>query len=138
MRHYLTTNRNDNYDLFDPFDDFFRPVFFDDSNTARTDIQETDTDYVLDIEMPGYEKDQMKVSLENGYLTVSCRKEQKDEEDKKHYLRREISQSCRRSYYVGTDVTQEDITAKYDKGILSLTIPKAKPKAQEARYIDIQ
>jgi HSP20 family molecular chaperone IbpA len=136
MKHYIQT-RNNNYDLFDTFDDFFRPVFFDDGAGVHTNIKETDTAYELDIEMPGYDKDQIKVSLDNGYLTVSGEKQQKEEQGK-HYIRKEISQACSRSYYVGTDVNQADITAKYDKGILSLNVPKAQPKTQQLHYIDVQ
>jgi HSP20 family molecular chaperone IbpA len=138
MRNYLQTRNNNNYDIFDTFDDFFRPVFFDENPSVRTNIKETDAAYELDIEMPGYEKDQIKVSLDNGYLTVSAERKQSDEEEKKHFLRREISQSCSRSYYVGTEVSKDNITAKYDKGLLCLTVPKAKPKKEELQYINIE
>jgi HSP20 family molecular chaperone IbpA len=137
MKRYLQT-RDNNYDVFGALDDFFRPVFYDESPNVRTNIKETDAAYELDIEMPGYEKDEIKVSLDNGYLTVSCEKKQNEEEEKKHFLRREICQSCSRSFYVGNDVSEADITAKYDKGILSLNVPKAKPKKEELHYIDIQ
>ena len=88
--------------------------------------------------MPGYSKDQIKVSLENGYLTVSASKESKEEDNKKHYVRKEISESCSRSYYVGDDVTQADIKAKYDNGILSVCVPKSQPKQIESSYIAIE
>lgn len=138
MKHYLQNRDNRNYDLFDAFDDFFRPVFFDDGNALRTNIKESDGEYSLDIEMPGYSKDQIKVSLDDGYLTVSAKKEQKEEEGKKRYLRKEITESCQRSYYVGDSVTQEQIKAKYDNGILSLTVPKSQPKQIQSHFIDIE
>ncbi len=125
MKHELQT-RNNNYDLFDVFDDFFKPMFFEESKELRTDIKETETSYELDLELPGFRKDEIKVSLENGYLTVSAEKNKKEENGK--YLRREIRESTSRSYYVGTDVTREQIKAKYDNGILSLTVPKEQPK----------
>ena len=89
--------------------------------------------------MPGYKKDEIKVSLENGYLTVSCVKNG-TEEDKSdtRWLRKEISESCSRSYYVGEDVTQADIKAKYENGILNLSVPKSAPKQIKSNYIDIE
>ena len=137
MKHELQT-RNNNYDLFDVFDDFFKPMFFEETKELRTDIKETETAYELDLELPGYAKDEIKVSLDNGYLTVSAEKHQKEEEGKK-YLRREIRESTSRSYYVGTDLTKEQIKAKYNNGILSLTVPKEQPKKlPEATFIDIE
>ena len=138
MKNYSIQKRNNNYDLFDAFDDFFRPVFFDEVHDLKTNIKETDSNYELDIEMPGYSKDQIKVSLENGYLTVSASKESKEEDNKKHYVRKEISESCSRSYYVGDDVTQADIKAKYDNGILSVCVPKSQPKQVQSSYIAIE
>ena len=135
MKNYLT-KRNNTYDLFDAFDDFFRPVFFDEQHDLKTNIKETDSAYELDIEMPGYSKDQIKVALENGYLTVSASKESKEEDNKKHYVRKEISESCSRSYYVGDDVTQADIKAKYENGMLAISVPKSQPKQIQSSYID--
>lgn len=137
MKNYLT-KRNNNYDLFDAFDDFFRPVFFDEQHDLKTNIKETDSAYELDIEMPGYSKDQIKVALENGYLTVSASKESKEEDNKKHYVRKEISENCSRSYYVGDDVTQADIKAKYENGMLAISVPKSQPKQIQSSYIDIE
>ena len=137
MKNYLT-KRNNTYDLFDAFDDFFRPVFFDEQHDLKTNIKETDSAYELDIEMPGYSKDQIKVALENGYLTVSASKESKEEESKKHYVRKEISESCSRSYYVGDDVTRADIKAKYENGMLAISVPKSQPKQIQSSYIDIE
>lgn len=137
MKHELQT-RNQNYDLFDVFDDFFKPMFFEETKELRTDIKETENSYELDLELPGYGKDEIKVSLEKGYLTVSAEKHQKEEDGKK-YLRREILESTSRSYYVGQDVTKEEIKAKYANGILSLTLPKASPKkTEENSYIAIE
>ncbi len=138
MKHYLQTRNNDSYDLFDVFDDFFKPMFFDETKELKTDIKENENNYELDLALPGYGKDEIKVSLENGYLTVSATR-QKKEENEKHYLRREISESTSRSYYVGNDVTQEQIKAKYLNGILSLTVPKSQPKqVNGGNYIAIE
>ena len=141
MKNYLQKRNNTGMSLFDVFDDdFFKPMFLDEQQDLKTDIKETDTDYELEVETPGYKKDQIKVSLENGYLTVSCYKEQKEEENGKHsrYLRKEISESCQRSYYVGNDLTQDQIKAKYDNGILSLTVPKSAPKSSQSNFIEIE
>lgn len=135
MKNYLQ-KRDNHYDLFDAFDDIFRPVFYDEKRDLRTNIKETENGYELDVEMPGYSKDQIKVSLENGYLTVSAAKESKEEGNR--YLRKEISESCSRSYYVGDDVQQSDIKAKYDNGILSLTVPKSQPKQVTSHLINIE
>lgn len=137
MKNYLQKREN-NYDLFDAFDDFFRPVFYDEKRDLRTNIKETDKEYELDVEMPGYTKEQIKVALEDGYLTVSAKKEVKEEGDKKRYVRKEISESCSRSYYVGNDVQQSDIKAKYENGILTLTVPKSQPKEISTHYISIE
>ncbi len=137
MKHYLQTRNNNSYDLFDAFDDFFKPMFYDEAKELRTNIKETETNYELDLEMPGYSKDQIKISLENGYLTVSGTKQQK-EENEKRYLRREISENCQRSYYVGSNVTQDQIKAKYVNGILSLIVPKEQPKQKTDSFIEIE
>ncbi len=137
MKHYLQP-KNENYDLFDVFDDFFKPMFFDESKELKTDIKENEKDYELELALPGYAKDEIKVSLEDGYLTVSAERSKK-EENGKRYLRREISESTSRSYYVGKDVTREQIKAKYNNGILCLTVPKSAPKQlKENNIISIE
>ena len=136
MKHELTTRTN-NYDLFDVFDDFFKPMFFEETRDLRTDIKETENSYELDLELPGYNKDEIKVSLDGGYLTVSAER-QKKEEDGKKYLRREIRESTSRSYYVGSEISESDIKAKYSNGMLSLTVPKAQPKKAKGSYIAIE
>lgn len=142
MKHYLQTKTNENYDLFDAFNDLFRPVFFDEQHDLRTNIKETDEAYELDIEMPGYKKEQIKVSLDQGYLIVSAAKEtkegDKDEKGTEHFIRKEITESCQRSFYVGEYVTDEQIKAKYNNGILSLSVPKSKPKQVQGRFIAIE
>lgn len=137
MKHYLQTRDNNNYDLFDVFDDFFKPMFFDESKDLRTDIKETEDSYELDLELPGYAKNEIKISLEGGYLTVNASRQKKEENSKK-YLRREISESTSRSFYVGNEVTREQIKAKYDNGMLFLTVPKAQPKQIKSDFIEIE
>lgn len=138
MKHYLQTKTNENYDLFDAFNDLFRPVFFDEQHDLRTNIKETEEGYTLDVEMPGYSKEQIKVSLEQGYLTVSAVKEQKEEDKGARYLRKEITETCQSSFYVGDRVTDEQIKAKYNNGILSLCVPKTKPNQVQGKFISIE
>lgn len=134
MKRYLPERLNEG-SLFDAFDSLFKPVFFDETRDMRTDIKETDEGYELDIEMPGFKKEDLNVSLEDGYLTVCGKKQAKDEGKK--YLRKEISESFQRSYYVGKDITEESIKAKYNDGILSLSLPKSKPQEPKKHSINI-
>lgn len=138
--------------LFDDFmDDNFERNFFGSrnplygkhsKNLMKTDVKETDNGYELDIDLPGFKKDEITAHLEDGYLTVSAAKGvDKDEKDKEgRYIRRErYSGSMTRSFYVGNAVSEQDIKAKYEDGILSLSIPKKDPKAVEAKkYIAIE
>ena len=106
-------------------------------NMMKTDIRETDGSYELDIDLPGFKKDEIKVQLKDGYLTLSAAKGlDKDEKDKKtgNYIRRErYAGSMSRSFYVGDDVAQEDIHAKFENGILKLDVPKKEAKAVETK-----
>lgn len=132
--------------LFDDFMDGF--PFGSLRNTSsfnslmKTDIRDMDQSYELDIDMPGFKKEDIKAELKDGYLTIQAQTSRdNDEKDEKgRYIRRErYSGSCQRSFYVGKDVAQEDIKARFENGILKLTIPKkeALPKVEENRYIAI-
>ena len=105
-------------------------------NIMKTDIREHEDGYELDIDLPGFKKDEINVELENGYLTISAAKGlDKDEQDKKgKYIRKErYAGAMQRSFYVGDAVTQEDIKAKFEDGILKLSIPKKDAKAVETK-----
>ncbi|MDD7641904.1 MAG: Hsp20/alpha crystallin family protein [bacterium] len=141
-------------DLFDDFmDDFAFPAFPDTEkalygkhakNLMKTDVKETDTEYELIIDLPGFKKEDVKASLENGYLTIQASKGlDKDEQEKKSgkYIRRErYAGTCARSFYVGDDITQDEIKGNFKHGILRLTIPKkdAKPAVEQTNYIAIE
>ena len=102
----------------------------------RTDVRETEDAIEADIDLPGFKKDEVNVELENGYLTISASKGlDKDEEDKKgKYIRKErYAGSMSRSFYVGDGITEDDIKAKYENGILKLSIPKKEAKAVEQK-----
>ena len=97
-------------------------------NLMKTDVREKEDSYELDMDLPGFKKEEITVDLKNGYLTIAASKgldkEQKDEEGK--YIRRErCTGVCSRSFYVGTGVRPENIGAKYEDGILKLSVPKA-------------
>ncbi|MBC5689007.1 Hsp20/alpha crystallin family protein [Mediterraneibacter sp. NSJ-55] len=105
-------------------------------NMMKTDIREHEGGYEVDIDLPGFKKDEISVQLEEGYLTVSASKAlDKDEEDKKgKYIRKErYAGAMQRSFYVGNALTQEDIKAKYENGILRLSIPKKDERAVETK-----
>lgn len=124
MKNYITTRRNN--DLFEEaFDSLFRPFYIDsESSFMKTDISQTDKDYVMEVEMPGFDKKDIELKFESGYITISAKK-QADKEA--NYIRRERAVSCSRSYYMG-DVDEEQIKAKYEHGVLTVTIPKQKPE----------
>ena len=139
--------------LFDDFmNDFpFEKHFFGErnplydkhaKNIMKTDVKETDNSYELDIDLPGFKKEDINVQLDNGYLTIAASKslEKEDEHEKSHYIRQErYSGSMNRSFYVGNDVKQEEIHAKYEDGILKLAVPKKAAKAIESnKYIQIE
>ena len=131
--------------LFDDWMDFSFPEIPDvdktlygkhAKNMMKTDIREHDEGYEVDIDLPGFKKDEISIELENGYLTVSAAKGlDKDEEDKKgKYIRKErYAGAMQRSFYVGENLTDEDIKAKYENGILRLSVPKKPAKAVEAK-----
>ena len=112
------------------------------NNVMKTDVKETDTGYEVDIDLPGFKKDEINAQLDNGYLTISAAKGlDKDEKDKKgKYIRKErYAGAMSRSFYVGEGVTQEDIKAKYEDGILRLSVPKKEAKAVvNKKYIAIE
>ena len=112
------------------------------NNVMKTDVKETDTGYEVDIDLPGFKKDEINAQLDNGYLTISAAKGlDKDEKDKKgKYIRKErYAGAMSRSFYVGEGITQEDIKDKYEDGILRLSVPKKEAKAVEnKKYIAIE
>ena len=144
------------FDDFFGFDDF---PFWDDreekkmekklygrraKNLMKTDIKETEKDYEVIIDLPGFKKNEVHASLENGYLTISAEKGlNQDEKEKKsgRYIRKErYAGACQRSFYVGDQLTEEDIKGEFKHGILKLTIPKkeAKPAVDDKKYISIE
>jgi HSP20 family protein len=135
------------------FDDFFEFPFFDDraerklyghnaKNIMKTDIKEHKDGYELEIDLPGFHKDEIQAELKDGYLTISAAKQlNQDEKESGKYIRRErYSGSCQRSFYVGDEITQEDIKAEFKHGILKLFVPKkeAKPEVEQRKFVSIE
>ena len=130
--------------LFDDFmNDFAFPDFTDNANIEKalygkhaknlmkTDVKDTENGYEVDIDLPGFKKDEVTVDLQDGYLTISAAKGlDKDESNKKgKFLRQErYAGSMSRSFYVGDDVESADVSAKFEDGILKISFPKAAPK----------
>ena len=133
----------------DPWDRFFpaaaparKGAVDNRMRSMKTDIRETDDGYEVEMDLPGFKKEDVTAELNNGYLTVSAtRNENKDEKDEKdNYIRRErFSGSYQRSFFVGKDITQDDIHAKFEDGVLQLQIPKDVPKkVEEKQTISIE
>ena len=137
------------------FDDFFEFPFFDDraerklyghnaKNIMKTDIKEHKDGYELEVDLPGFHKDEIQAELKDGYLTISAAKQLNQDEKEKEsgkYIRRErYSGSCQRSFYVGDEITQEDIKAEFKHGILKLFVPKkeAKPEVEQRKFVSIE
>lgn len=130
--------------------------FFDDFNGAtsnrmrygtpsnsimKADIKESENDYEICIDLPGYKKEDVQAELKDGYLVISAKNESTTEDtSNKKYIRRErFYGTCSRSFYVGKDVKQEDISARFDNGVLILSVPKHVEKpVEEKKYISIE
>ena len=138
MKNYLTNRNQPDHDFFgDAFDDFFAPVFFNRSmDNMRTDIKETENEYELSIDIPGFEREDINLTLNNGYLTIEAKRGE-TAENGKNYLRRERSISYARSYYVGDAVSEEDIKAKYKSGTLTINVPKKQKEQRKIKNIKI-
>lgn len=131
-------------DNFDLFDDIFTDPFFkrNDNKLMRTDIKEHDDNYVISVDLPGYDKENIKVDITDGYLTVSAKTDsENNEEEKGKYVRRErYFGECSRSFYVGDDISVEDVDASFKNGTLIMEIPKmdSKKELPEKKYIEIK
>ena len=144
----------------DMFDDFMRDFpFFDENagnkiekklygrhakNMMKTDIKEQEDGYELEMDLPGFTKDEITAELKDGYLTISASKGlDKDEQEKetgKSIRRERYAGACQRSFYVGEDITEQDIKAEFKHGILKLFVPKkeAQPKVENKKYVAIE
>ena len=130
-----------NYDLWDEM--FKDPFFTGESNKImKTDIKEKKDKYVIEMDFPGYEKDNIKIEIEDGYLSIhATANSSKDEnDDEGEFVRKErYFGECSRSFYIGDDITEEDIRASFKNGTLKIEVPKkeAKKEIPEKKYIAI-
>ena len=135
----MIPRRND----FDLIGEMFRDPFFtnEESKIMKTDIREKKDKYLIDIDLPGYNKDNIKISVDDGYLTVQATIDSNHEEKENgRFVRRErYTGSCSRSFYVGEQIKSEDVKASFKNGILSLDIPKKEEKKElpEKKYVQI-
>lgn len=132
--------RKNNFDLWE---DIFKDPFFNtnDSKVMKTDIKENKNDYDIIIDLPGYDKENIKIDVDNGYLNVSASMNTTNEEknDGKFVRRERYFGECSRSFYVGDNIETEDVQASFKNGILKLVIPKKEDKKeiQDKKYVEI-
>lgn len=143
MKHELTErNVHNDYNFFDEAMNELFPFFGYNrrrrtQNYMRTDVKENEKEYVMEVELPGLEKKDIGLSVKDGYLNISVQKSESEKDENEKYIRRERSFSCSRSYYIG-DVSKEEIKAKYENGILRVSIPKEQPKEPVSDKIEIE
>ena len=128
---------------FDLFDDFFDDNFFNkkEKNLMKTDIKEKKDKYVIEMDLPGFEKENIKLELNNGYLTISGKQENKiDEEEEKYVHKERFYGECTRSFYVGDNIKEEDIEAEFKNGILKINVSKKQEQIEqnETKQIEIK
>ena len=151
MTMLMPTRRNFFNDLMaDPFDAFFNAASAPmqamqkmSPTLMRTDIKETDGGYELTIDLPGFKKDDVQAELKDGYLTINAQtqSESEDKDEEGTYVRKErFSGKCSRTFYVGDDVEEDDIKAKFEDGVLKIAVPKKQeqPKLEEKKTIAIE
>ena len=132
--------RRNNFDLFGDFfdDDFFIKR---DKNLMKTDIKETKDQYIIDMDLPGFDKENINLSLNNGYINISAKVEKNDNSEEEKYVRQErFYGECSRQFYVGDDIKKEDINAEFKNGILTIQIPKKEElsSSNETKQIEIK
>lgn len=123
------------FDMLSPFD-YERTSF--NQSLMRTDIKELDNSYELSVDLPGFKKEDIKANLKDGYLTIFVETVKENEENGKFVRRERYVGKMSRSYFVGEGLTEEDINAKFDNGVLKIDFPKEAPKKlEEQKYIEI-
>ena len=132
----MMIQRRNDFDLFD--DMFGMDPFFErrDSKLMKTDIKEKGDKYIIDIDLPGYDKENIDLEIEDGYLKVTAKVDKnvdESDEDEKYIHQERFYGECSRSFYIGKNIKEEDIKASFKKGILTLTIPKEEQKKLEEK-----
>ena len=138
----MIPRRRNEFDLFGDFfggDDLFSRR---ESSIMKTDIKEKKDKYLIEVDLPGYEKENINLELKNGYLEVSAKieKEQNNEENEKFIHKERFFGSCSRNFYVGDQIVEEDIHAEFKNGILRISIPKKEERKElpESKHIEIE
>lgn len=140
MINMMLVPRRGNFDLFEDFfdDDFFNRK---EKNMMKSDIKETKDKYIVETDLPGFEKENISVILNDGYLEIKAKKDNKTESNEEKFIRKErFYGECSRKFYVGDEIKQEDINAKFDNGILVVEVPKKEleDKSKEIKQIEIK
>lgn len=134
--------RDSIWDIGSMVEDFFNdsliPTFLTPVNPMRADVKETENEYIVDVEIPGVDKEDIKLDIKDDVLSICVERNEELKEERKDYIRRERRYDvCSRSFYV-PDIRHEDVKAKYDNGILTVTLPKADEIKSKKRKIDIE
>ncbi len=137
----MLPRRKNEFDLLEEM--FTNPFLLDASDTKlmRSDIKEKENNYLIDIDLPGYDKQNIEITVDNGYLVVNAKVNKEDEKEEGKYVHKErYYGECSRSFYIGEDVKYEDIKANFKNGILKLVVPKKNNEKQieERKYIQIE
>lgn len=137
----LIPRKKEYFDLFDNFfgdDDFFTS---NSTNLMKTDIKEKENNYVIETDLPGFTKENISLTLNNGYLKISATTSKEENAETEKYLHQErYYGECSRNFYVGDEITEEDIQAEFKNGILKIYIPKKenKEKLSQTKQIEIK
>lgn len=137
----LMPRKKDYFDLFDNFfgnDDFFAPSS---PNLMKTDIKEKDNIYIIETDLPGFAKENISLTLNDGYLKISAKTKKEENDNNEKYLHQErYYGECSRNFYVGKELTEDDIDAEFNDGILKISIPKIeeKEKISNIKQIEIK
>jgi len=139
--HAALSRNRDLFDIDNIFESFFNDSFFPSLHQVNTnmkvDIRENEKEYVVEAEMPGIKKEDIKLEVKDDRLTISVEKKEQIDEERDNYIRKERRQSsyCR-SFYVD-NIKNEEVTAKYDNGILTIVLPKKEPGKPDSKRIEI-
>jgi HSP20 family protein len=137
----LGRSKNDLWDLDSMFENFFNdslfPAFYNNSNHMKVDVKENETEYIVEAELPGVNKEDVNIELNDNNLTISVSKNEQVNEERENYIRKERHQSSMtRSFYV-ENVNNEKVDAKFNNGLLSIVLPKKEPGNPKNKKIDI-
>ena len=135
-------SRNDPFELGSVFDDFFNdpfmPAFFTSANPIKADIRETDKEYIIEADMPGVKKEDIRLELRDGVLTIGVEHNEQKDEKRENYIRKERKYGSYSRTFHTEGVNQEDVTAKYNDGVLTVNLPKTEESKPKSNRINIQ